>query len=405
MQGKNKKLIQINTVCNASTGRIMGDIQREAIRQGYDTFSFVGRRKPFPDIPCEKFGNFFSFWGHVVMNTVFDRQGYGSYFSTKKLIRRLREDQPDIIHLHNLHGYYLYLPALFRYLKQEFTGQIFWTFHDCWPFTGHCPYFTMIGCNKWEEKCYACPNKRSYPISLFFDASTRNYKDKRRMFSGFSNLTIITPSAWMEKLVKKSFMNQYPTEIISNGIDLSIFTYTKDSSIYAKYNIPRNKKVLLGVANIWDQRKGLDDFLALSKEISDEYRIILVGLSKSQIRKLPRNVIGIVRTENQRELVALYSLAEIFVNPSLEESFSLVTVEAIACGTPVIVLDTSAVKELVTTENGIVLHKHGTQEYLAAIREIEGLQLQRKEISRTAEKYDNCKTAERVVDLYRKSYE
>ncbi|MCM1134080.1 MAG: glycosyltransferase [Clostridium sp.] len=398
---KGVKQVQINTVCNASTGRLMGDIQREALRQGYQAISYVGRRRVYPDMPCEKFGNPISFWNHVAINTVFDRQGYGSFFPTKKLIKKLERENPDIIHLHNLHGYYLNIPLLFRYLKQDFAGRLFWTFHDCWPFTGHCPYFTMAGCEKWKEHCHHCPKKRSYPISLFFDASRRNYKDKKEMFGSLPNLTIITPSMWMAELVQDSFMGKYPVRIIPNGVDLETFSYVGDRGICRKYKIPEDKKILLGVANIWDKRKGLNDFQELAKILPEEYRILLVGLSKIQIRKMPENVIGIERTENQRELAALYSLAEIFINPSLEESFSLVTVEAFACGTPVIVLNTSAVGELVNKENGIVLNGHSAKEYLEAVKKLEKMGLDRKKVAMTAEKYEHNRTAKQIVNLYK----
>lgn len=397
------KLIQINTVCNASTGRIMHSIQEAATEQGYETISFVGRRKPFTDLPCEKFGNFFSFWLHVVLNTVFDRQGYASWITTKKMVKRLREEKPDIIHLHNLHGYYLNLPILFRYLKEEFSGQLYWTFHDCWPFTGHCAYFSMAQCDKWEKQCGNCPNKKVYPVSLFFDASKKNYLDKKELFTGLSRMTIIVPSEWMKQLVEKSFMKNYAVKVVSNGIDLNKFSYKISDSIYNKYELPRDKKILLGVANIWDKRKGLKDFLDLSYKLSEDYRIVLVGLSKYQLKNLPQNVIGLERTESQEDLVGIYSVADIFINPSIEESFSLVTVEAFACGTPVIVLDTSAVRELVTEKNGIVLKEHKTEDYLTAIEKIERQKLKREAVADTAKQYSNDRMLEQIMKLYREN--
>lgn len=396
-----KRLVQINTVCNASTGRIMGDIQREAIKQGYDAISFVGRRKPFEDIPCEKFGNPISFWIHVLITTVFDRQGFGSYFTTRKLIKRLREEKPDIIHLHNLHGYYLNLPVLFRYLKEEFEGKLFWTFHDCWPFTGHCAYFTAVDCDKWKRECSKCPNKRVYPISFLVDSSTKNYRDKKKMFENLKNLTIITPSQWGADLVKQSFLKQYPVQTVKNGVDLQTFSYTEiTKEVACKYKFPCGKKILLGVASIWDKRKGLDDFFNLAKVLPREYLIVLVGLTKRQIKKMPVNIIGVPRTENVEELVQIYSAAHIFINPSLEETFSLVTVEALACGTPVIVLDTSAVKELVCSNNGVVLSKHGNEEYVQAIKKIEEKNFSREQISITVQKYDNDLFVKKVLKLY-----
>lgn len=396
-----KKLIQINTVCNTSTGKLMGDIQRKANELGYETLSIVGRRKVFQDIRCEKIGNGVSFWIHVIINTVFDRQGYGSYFLTKKIVSRLRKEKPDIIHLHNLHGYYINLPILFDFLSKEFKGKIFWTFHDCWPVTGHCAYFTAVGCEKWKNGCNKCPNKTEYPISLFLDASGKNYEDKRKMFNSLDNLTIITPSEWLAEIVKESYLNRYPVRVVNNGIDLKKFSYRKpQNEIFKKYGINKEKKTILGVASIWDARKGMKDFLLLAKSLSAEYQILLVGLSQKQIQGLPENIVGVGRTENQEELAMIYSLAQVFMNPSLEESFSLVTVEAIACGTPVIVLDTSAVKELVCDDNGIVLSRHEPEDYMKAIRKLEEKQLKRETIMETARKYGADAFAQKVIDLY-----
>lgn len=397
---KKMKVIQINTVCNTSTGKIMGDIQRQAEMAGYETLSFVGRRKPFKDLPCEKFGNGISFWIHVIINTIFDRQGYGSYFATRWLVRRLRDEKPDIIHLHNLHGYYLNLPLLFDYLINEFEGNVFWTFHDCWPFTGHCPYFTDKNCNKWINGCNHCPNKMEYPISLFIDASTVNYQDKKKMFCSLKNLTIITPSEWMAELIKKSFIGNFSVNVVHNGVDLNTFSYSPDKEILAKYGIDSEKKILLGVAGIWEKRKGLVDFLELGKKISNEYKIVLVGLTKRQIKKLPEYIKGIERTDDVQELAKLYSAAHIFINPSVEESFSLVTVEAMACGTPVIALDTSAVKELICDYNGIVLKRHMAEDYIWAIKKIEDMKLDREKIQSTVKKYDVKLFSEKIIQMY-----
>lgn len=399
-----KKLVQINTVCNTSTGKLMRAIQQKANESGYTTLSIVGRRKVFPDLRSEKIGNGFSFWIHVFINTIFDRQGYGSYFATKKMIYRIQQENPDIIHLHNLHGYYINLPILFRYLSKEFTGKVYWTFHDCWPITGHCAYFTAVQCDKWKNGCSKCPNKKVYPISLFFDASNKNYYDKKRMFTQVDQLTIITPSEWMKELVEDSFLNKYPIKVVNNGIDIKAFSYRKPSSaIYDKYGIDKNKKVILGVANVWDARKGITDFFALAKELTEEYQIVLVGVSAGQIRKMPSNIVGIRRTEDINELVMLYSMAQIFMNPSLEESFSLVTIEAMACGTPVIALNTSAVKELVSEENGVVLGRHETCDYMKAINELEGKKLTRKQVAQTVQKYSVERYAQEIMNLYKEN--
>lgn len=378
-------------------------IQREAIRQGYETYSFVGRRKPFRDMPCEKIGNLASFWIHVILTTVWDKHGFGSGFHTRRMIKRIREENPDIIHLHNLHGYYLNLPLFFQYLNEEYQGKVFWTFHDCWSFTGHCPHFSYVECERWRSECYHCPRKKEYPVSLLMDGSKRNYRIKKKLFQGIQDLTVIVPSVWMETWVRESFFKKRPVYVVSNGIDLTVFKYQQDENVYCKYHIPKEKKVLLGVASIWDERKGLQDFIELAKVIDQNvYQIVLIGLSRFQIRNLPNNIIGIMRTENKQQLAALYSRAEIFINPSREESFSLVTVEAMACGTPVIVLNTSAVKELVVPESGIVLENNQINSYLKAIAKIETQHFERNTVRLCAEKYDQNIMAKKIVSLYEK---
>ena len=395
-----KKLIQINTVCNGSTGNIMREIQKKAQSQGYETISFYGRRKGYADLPCERFGSSVGFWAHVIWNTVTDKQGTFSYFITKKMIKRLREESPDIIHLHNLHGYYLNVPLLFKYLREEFKGKIVWTFHDCWPITGHCPYFVLAKCDKWKTKCGKCPNKGNYPISWFMDSSKSNYELKKKLFSGFENMTIVCPSKWMQDIVKQSFLKDIKSVVVSNGIDLDVFYPRKTETALKKYNIPEDKKVILGVASIWEERKGLGVFINLAKELDENYVIVLVGLNKVQKKMMLPNMIGIERTENRDELAEIYSRADVFLNPSEEESFSLVTIEAMACGTPVVALDSSAVKELVNDENGVVLHEPLIDEYKQAIKYCEKLKIKSTEIRKSIEKYSIQNMVRGVLNLY-----
>lgn len=379
----------------------MGDIQRIAMKRGYETLSIVGRRKPFSDMPCIKVGDFFSFGMHVIITTLFDRQGFGSRFETGRIVSILRKEKPDIVHLHNLHGYYLNLPILFQYLTEEFDGKVFWTFHDCWPMTGHCAYFTAVGCERWQQECGNCPNKKIYPISLFKDNSTNNFIEKRNIFCNLKNLTIIVPSEWMANIVKRSYMGRYPVKVINNGIDVKTFRYTEPTEeFYRDYHIDKDRKMILGVASVWDKRKGLNDFIHLSDIIPNDYQIVLVGLTGGQIKRLPQNITGITRTENSANMAMLYSKAVVFMNPSLEESFSLVTVEALSCGTPVVVLDTSAVKELVSDGAGIVLSKHEPQDYLDAIEKLVSRGLTRTDVSKTAQKYNAEDYGERVLELY-----
>ena len=323
--------------------------------------------------------------------------GHGSYFKTKKLVKRIKQENPDIIHLHNIHGYYINYKVLFDYLKNEYQGKIFWTLHDCLPLTGHCAYFTSVNCDRWKTECHDCPKKKSYPTSLFKDRSYKNYIEKKELFTGLKNLTIITPSDWLNKLVKKSFLKDYEVITINNGIDLNIFKKNKDIEVLKKYIIP-NRKIILGVASIWEKRKGLDDIIGLSKELNNEYIIVLVGLSKPQISKIKKykNIIGIERTDNQQELVKLYSYAYAFINPTYEDNYPTVNLEAIACGTPVITYDTGGCIEQVTKETGIISNKNNL---LNDIDKIKDLEFNNKELLNKMDK--EIKNKE-IIELYRK---
>lgn len=357
------KLVSINTVCNGSTGKIMGSISREARNDGFEVFCIYGRRKGYIDIPCKKIGGPFSFLYHVFITTIFDAHGHGSYFKTKELVRELKKINPDIIHLHNIHGYYINYKILFYYLRNEYQGKIFWTLHDCLPMTGHCAYFDYIHCDRWKKGCHDCPNKKNYPISLVFDRSKKNYEEKKKLFAD-PRITIITPSIWLQNIVSKSFLKICNVKTINNGIDLEIFKPKKDETIYDKYNIPKDKKVILGVASIWEKRKGFDDFLSLADEISDEYVIVLVGLNDRQIKEVEnyRNIIPIKRTENQVDLATLYSLSYCLLNPTYEDNYPTVNIEALACNTRVVCYDTGGCVEQAKNKNVYLIKKQGKEE-------------------------------------------
>lgn len=353
------KVVSINTVCNGSTGKIVGSISSSLIESGEEAFCIYGRRKGYANIPCRKIGGFFSFWYHVFLTTVFDLHGHGSYFKTKKIVRELKKLSPDIIHLHNIHGYYINYKVLFNYLKNEYQGRVFWTLHDCLPMTGHCAYFSNVSCEKWKTECHDCPNKKMYPTSLLFDRSRKNYQEKKNLFNGVKDLTIITPSVWLQNIVLSSYLKKYPVKTINNGIDLNIFYPRLTDSIFDKYNIPKDKKVLLGVASIWEKRKGLDDFLTLSKLVNDDYVIVLVGLNNKQISKLKqyKNIIGIRRTENQDDLASLYSVSFALINPTYEDNYPTVNIEALASGTRVIAYDTGGCIEQAINPNMYIVKK------------------------------------------------
>lgn len=356
-----KKVFQINVTKNGSTGKIMQQIDTLASKK-YITKYYYGRGegKNF----FEKLEVYFS----VFLTRVFSKHGYGCYYNTKKLIKELDDFKPDLIQIHNIHGYYINIKMLFNYLK-KLNVPIVWTLHDCFSYTGHCAYYTKENCYKWQKQCYSCPQLKEYPKSLFFDTSKTEFKKKKDLFTKLKNMTLVVPSNWLSKEVKKSFMGKYEIEVIHNAIDLNVFKPIKDDSIREKYNIG-NSKIILGVANVWDERKGLNRFLELAQVVDKNIKIVLVGLNDKQIASLPKNIIGIKRTENILELVKLYSVADVFYNPSLEETFSLVTVEALACGTPCLVFNSTATPELITEKVGIVISDYNVNNVYKNIQKI-----------------------------------
>ena len=285
------KVFQINVDCGCySTGKIASDLASSLKSIGSDSIVAYGREFRETGIKCYRIGSKFDVYYHYAMSKVFDRTGLHSIASTKRLISVIKDYNPDILHLHNLHGYYINYELLFRFLK-EYNKPVVWTLHDCWAFTGHCAYFDYAHCNKWKLQCKKCAQLRTYPSSLLFDNSADNYRRKKETFTSISNLTIVTPSNWLAKLVEESFLNKSSVRVIPNGIDISVF-HNKPSNIYlTKYGVA--KRVVLGVATPWSERKGLKDFIKLSEIISDDYCVFLVGLSKKEIKKLPRQIIGI----------------------------------------------------------------------------------------------------------------
>ncbi len=363
------KLIQINTSVNTgSTGRIAEQIGKLAMQQGHESFIAFGRRNNSSISKTIQIGSKWSIYRHVLKSRMLDLHGLGSTNATQIFVKEAREVQPDIIHLHNIHGYYLNVEVLFNYLK-HIDKPVLWTFHDCWPFTGHCSHFDFVNCYKWETECHHCPNRKGYPASWFIDNSRTNYHRKKRLFSGVKNLTIITPSNWLAEHVKKSFLQDYPVKVIHNGIDLSVFRLEPKEGVMAKYKI-NGKQYLLGVASLWDRRKGLADFIRLRELLPKEYAIVLVGLNQKQLKALPSGIFGIPRTENVSELAALYCGASVFVNPTYVDNFPTTNIEALACGTPVVTYNTGGSPEGVDEHTGLVAEKGDVKGLAEAIKTI-----------------------------------
>jgi len=363
------KILQICVEGNTgSTGRMAEEIGLLCIKNGWQSFIAHGRfSRPSKSI-IVKIGSKLNVIIHGLESRIFDNHGFGSRFATFQLIKKIREINPDIIHLHHLHGYYINIEILFNYLSKA-NIPVVWTFHDCWSMTGHCCHFDFINCNKWETECNHCPQKKEYPASYFFDRSKKNYELKKNLFTSIKNLEIISVSSWLDNIVSRSFLKNIKHNVIYNGIDINLFKPIENSELKKKFNI-ENKIILLGVANPWTIKKGINDFIKLSEFLHNDEIIILVGLSKSQIKQLPHNIIGITKTEHRQQLVELYNIAEVFLNLSVEETFGLTTAEALACGTPAVVYDATACPEIIDSNTGIVVSKNDIIELKKAIAEI-----------------------------------
>jgi putative colanic acid biosynthesis glycosyltransferase len=351
------KILQINTGVNhGSTGRIAESIGKLVIAKGGDSYIAYGRTGRTSESQLIRIGGRVSVYSHVLKTRLFDAHGFGSYAATERFIRELRRIDPDIIHLHNIHGYYIHIGLLFSYLKQM-NKPVVWTLHDCWSFTGHCSYFDHVNCDKWKTQCHKCPNIKGYPTSWLVDRSKSNYLKKKELFSSPDSLHLVTPSRWLAELVKVSFLKNADIRVIHNGIDLNVFKPEMDTEeVRRKYSLG-NKSVILGVAIIWSERKGMKDFLELNKLLHANEKLVLVGLSKQQLKSLPSGIVGIERTESVDELAGLYAVADVYVNPTYLDNFPTTNIEALACGTPVITYNTGGSPEAIDDNTGISLQK------------------------------------------------
>lgn len=397
------RVLQINSVCGiGSTGRIATDIHDVLIEKGHESYIAYSRDLPRNCNNIIKIGTIYDVYKHVALTRIFDKHGFGSKRATKKLIKETNQINPDIIHLHNIHGYYINIAILFNYLK-KIDKPVVWTLHDCWSFTGHCAHFDYVGCERWRDRCYNCPQKKEYPKSLLFDNSRDNFSKKREIFSGVDNLTIVTPSQWLSELVKRSFLKDYSIEIINNGIDLDVFKPTKNN-FKGKNNL-QNKFVILGVASGWGKRKGYEYFKDLSKLLDKDESIVMVGISENQKRELPKNIIGITRTNNPMELAEIYSSADVFINLTLEDNFPTTNLESLACGTPVITFNTGGSIESIDEKTGFIVEKENLEELLSRIREVKinGKGEYGKDcVSRARKLYNKNDRYNDYIDLYKK---
>ncbi len=345
------KVLFINVVCGIkSTGKIVAAQAEKYMAEGHEVRIAYGREnadKKYKDISYRITSD-----SNVKINALkarmLDNEGFNAKVQTDKFINWANTYNPDVLWLHNLHGYYLNIEKLFKWIKTRPEMQVRWTLHDCWAFTGHCSHFSIAKCNKWQHQCEKCPLKTAYPASVLMDNSFKNFQNKKAVMSGIKNMTLITPSQWLADRVRQSFLKEYPVEVIRTEIDTEVFKPTK-SNFRNCYGL-ENKKIVLGVATAWVREKGLQDFITLSSMLDESYRIVLVGLTSTQIRSLPASIIGIEKTNNSIQLAEIYTAADVFVNLTYQDTYPTVNLEAQACGTICLTYETDGAVETVPAD-------------------------------------------------------
>ena len=394
MRSQQKKILQINITANwGSHGKIAESIGKIVLNHGWESYIAYGRWMNPSQSTLYHIGSKWDEARHGVISRFFDNHGQNSKNATRKLIQYIQSIQPDIIHLHNIHGYYLNYQLLFEFLKQ-YNAPVVWTLHDCWAFTGHCAHYMFINCEKWKLHCERCPNLRTYPKSWFCDRSYQNFEDKRKAFTSLDNITIIPVSTWLQDQLKQSFLKEQNIITIHNGIDTQLFKPTEDFlPVLRKYKINETKPIILGIASNW-YHKGLNDFIQLRRLLDDHFQIVLVGLNSQEQKKIPQGVIGIPRTQNIKELITLYSAANILLNPTWEDNFPTTNLEAMACGTPVITYKTGGSPEAIDEHTGFVVQQGDIQEAAKIIKRVsmEGKDKYTKECRKRVKTYFNMDT-------------
>lgn len=397
------KLVQFNPVANwGSTGRLTEDIGDVVMASGWESYIAFGRQFNPSKSHLLQVGGKWSVLSHTLKTRLFDRQGFGSYCATKKLLKQFDEIKPDVFQFHNLHGNFLNLPLVLKYATEK-NIPIVWSLHDCWSMTGHCSHFISIGCEKWKTGCYKCPLKRKYPNSWLIDSSKRNYREKKALIQAVPRLTIISGSEWLAGIARESYFKGRDIRVIPDGIDTDIYQPRNNGDEIRKRLGLEGKFVIVATGTDWNEDKGLSDYGKLKKMLSEDYAIVLVGMNEEALAMVPEGVIGLPRTKSPQELSEYYSMADCVMSLSKRESFGLTPVEGFACGTPAIVYDTTALPELITPETGFVakfLDVADVKEKVELMRE-KGKAFYTKKCREIAEdKYDRRKCYHDYMEVY-----
>ncbi|MCE5344491.1 MAG: glycosyltransferase [Eubacteriales bacterium] len=398
------RIFELNTFCGTgSTGRIAADIADFAAQKGEQTIIGFGAGMPAPgtEVYALRIGGKLGRKWHGALRKLLDAEGYGSVLATRKLIRFLNEYKPDVIHLHNLHGCYVNHRILFRYLATAGIPVV-WTLHDCWAFTGHCAYFDLVGCKRWQTVCHNCPQKAAYPVCVGVGGSQRNFRRKKKLFTSLNNLTLVTPCQWLAGLLPASFLKGISVRVVYNGVDRSTFRPVS-SDLRVSYNI-QERYIALAVASEWDERKGLLYLYALAGLLGAQYRVVVIGLSKAQLHDLPPQILGLERTADAAALARWYSTADCLVNPTMEDNMPLVNLEAMACGTPVVAFATGGCPEVIGDACGAVVARGDGAALAAAVKRIAPNKAALEAAClKQAERFDSVTSAGNYWALYRES--
>lgn len=396
------KVYQINVVCGVgSTGRIAVDLSRVICKEGGTCRIAYGRGNAPQDINSFKIGDILDLYFHAFMTRLTDRHGLYSKRKTRKLIADICTFKPDIIHLHNVHGYYVNYELLFQFLK-EYGKPVVWTMHDCWAFTGHCAHYESVGCQQWRKECKNCVNLHGYPATWNNCHVNENYNRKKMSFSAMKEMVIATPSEWLKEQLFCSFFKEIPCVVVNNGIDLELYKYTQND-IKRKLGVA-DRKLLLGVASVWTNNKGLLDMFTIATKIDKKYAVCMVGLSKKQLENMPSGIIGIERTESCEELAKYYSAADVFLNLTYEDTFPTTNIESLACGTPVITYRTGGSPEIIDETCGIVVEQGDIDGVINAIERLDN-KVARSVCREKAMLYEKDLCYQKYVDLYMKMCE
>ena len=360
-----KKLLQINPVLrtSTSTGRIMQEIGDLAMANGWESYVAYSRGRDGIR-PCTSHllpvGNKASVAWHGLMTRLFDRHGLSSAHATQTFLRQVDALQPDVIHIHNLHGYFLHYPLLFRYLSSH-NIPVIWTVHDCWLYTGHCYHYSFAGCQRWQSGCGDCPQRRDFPASWLVDRSRRNYIDKENAFTSLPKglLTLVPVSEWMAGEMNRSFLSGCDIRVIHNGIDTDFF-HPAESDFRKKHNL-EEKYVILAPANKWFLDVNRETFDYFASHLTDDMRMVFIGNGVDESR-LTDKMINLGFVSSRAEIRAIYAACDVMANCTREESLSLLNVEVQACGTPVVTYSNTGVKETVDGKCGFAVENGNPEE-------------------------------------------